>query len=261
MSFPLAFAKYQGTGNDFILIDSRKDVLSKINKSIILNLCNRKFGIGADGLILLKSHPEYDFEMDFYNSDGNKGSMCGNGGRCIVAFAHDIDIIKNETTFWAPDGVHKAFYHNADNISLLMSDVEQIDYHSKGMFINTGSPHLVIFNESIDLKEVYKNGKAIRYSEPYAAKGTNVNFIQINHDYIEVATYERGVEDVTLSCGTGTVASAIAAHIKHKLKSPVKAVTPGGELSVEFSDMGNNCFTNIFLIGPAKKVFEGIVVI
>ena len=223
------------------------------------NFCNRKFGIGADGLIILKGHTGYDFEMDFYNSDGKRGSMCGNGGRCIVAFAHDLGIIHGETCFWAPDGEHKAIYHSPDKISLLMSNVDQVEYHPEGIFINTGSPHLVIFRDIKDFKEVFETGKAIRYSEPYAKEGTNVNFVKLCNSFIEVVTYERGVEDVTLSCGTGTVASVLAAHLKYKFQSPVKAHTPGGELYVEFTDLNSESFSNIFLIGPAKKVFQGVI--
>jgi len=257
MSRAILFVKYQGTGNDFILIDGRNNSQNSFTEQQIISMCDRRFGIGADGLIILQNKPRYDFLMDFYNSDGKPGSMCGNGGRCITAFAHDLGIIKQKTSFWAPDGKHQAIFNSHAAISLQMNDVNQIEHHEKGLFLNTGSPHLVIIKENDAKFDPYEDGKSIRYSEKYRSEGTNVNFVQFYDRFITVSTYERGVENVTLSCGTGTVASAISAFLTKNMLSPVTVKTKGGQLTVKFIPSGKEKYTGIWLEGPAYKTFEG----
>lgn len=258
MSQEIKFSKYQGTGNDFILIDGITTSLPAITNQTIQEMCHRRFGIGADGLIILRKKEGYDFDMDFYNSDGNPGSMCGNGGRCVVAFAHDLGIIQERTTFWAPDGEHFALFKDHNTISLKMQDLNRVEQHKLGPFMDTGSPHLVIFKTDVSLLDPFNEGKKIRHNDTYKEKGVNVNFVQYNNDSISLITYERGVEDITFSCGTGTVASVIAAYMKYGIKSPVKAFTKGGILQVEFNHISDNQYNNIWLKGPALKTYEGI---
>lgn len=259
----LSFYKYQGTGNDFVMIDNRQKVLSKNNTKLINHLCDRKFGIGADGLILLENadNPEEDFKMVYFNADGNESSMCGNGGRCIVAFANFLGLIKEKTVFSAIDGLHEATVEN-DIVSLKMVNVEKVEENGSYLFLNTGSPHHIVFSEEIEALEIKKEGAAIRYSDLYnAAGGTNVNFVEVKEDgVLKVRTYERGVEDETLSCGTGVTAVAIAAFVTGKAPSKkVHLETEGGPLSVSFEKEGER-FTNIWLTGPAKQVFKGSIV-
>ena len=220
-------------------------------------MCHRRFGIGADGLMILRKKKGYDFEMDFYNSDGYKGSMCGNGGRCIVAFAKDSGIIENKTLFYAPDGAHQAIYYNHDKIKLQLKDVNKIEKHPSGLFLDTGSPHLIIYKNSNNF-DVLSEGRKIRYSDFYKKEGTNVNFVVYNNNISEVYTYERGVEDQTLSCGTGTVASAISLNKIKNIQSPVKLKTLGGNLTVYFNHKNDDNYNDIWLEGPVKKVFEGV---
>ncbi len=250
------FYKYQGTGNDFILIDNRTGEM-KLSKEQIKLLCHRRFGIGADGLMLLKSDPDYDFEMDYYNSDGSGGTMCGNGGRCIVAFAKHLGIIKDETNFIASDGPHLATTYHDNLVKLKMIDVEHVIENDEYSFINTGSPHHIKFVNDVQKVDVYSKGKEIRYSKQYEKEGTNVNFVSSEEKGIAVRTYERGVEDETYSCGTGSVASAIAYYKRNKSSDTVIPIkTLGGELEVSFIEK-NGKFTDVFLKGPAKLVFEG----
>lgn len=253
----LHFYKYQGTGNDFIMIDNRGLLFPKNDVNLVHNLCNRRFGIGADGLILLEPSEKEDFTMVYYNSDGNEGSMCGNGGRCLVAFAKKLQIIDTETTFEAVDGLHYATIEN-DIVSLKMIDVEQVEVHDFHTFLNTGSPHDIRFCNDVKSINVKETGASIRYGAPYLEVGTNVNFAeQIAEDYFKVRTYERGVEDETLACGTGVTAVAIAAHqTKKTLNNHIKLEVLGGNLEVSFVKIGET-YTNVFLKGPAAFVFEG----
>ena len=250
------FYKYQGTGNDFIMIDNRE--LSIINKpkSTIEKLCHRRFGIGADGLILLEEEQGYDFKMVYFNSDGNQSSMCGNGGRCIVQFAQDLDVIKNSTTFLAVDGQHEAFLKEG-LVHLKMIDVSGIERNNQFDFLNTGSPHYISYVDNIQSFPVYEEGSKIRNNDRFKLEGTNVNFVNINGNNLWVRTYERGVEDETFSCGTGVTAAAISASFKG-LKSPVNITTLGGSLQVSF-EKNENDFKNIYLTGPAEKVYEGFI--
>lgn len=253
----ITFYKYQGTGNDFIMIDNRDLSFNKNDVNLINHLCDRRFGIGADGLILLEPSKISDFKMVYFNADGNEGSMCGNGGRCIVAFAKQLGVIKNKTEFEAVDGLHIASIEN-DIISLKMIDVEHIDTFESHCFLNTGSPHHVEFNKNISELDIVSKGKQIRFGAPYFEEGTNVNFTeQLTENSFKVRTYERGVEDETLACGTGVTAVAIAAH-KSKLSTnnTINIEVLGGKLSVQFSET-NNSYSNVYLIGPAKFVFKG----
>lgn len=253
------FYKYQGAGNDFVVIDNRKMLIDKTDHSLIQKLCDRRFGIGADGLMLLQEKDGYDFEMVYFNADGYEGTMCGNGGRCIVAFAHFLNIIKESTKFWAIDGEHVADIINPEYINLKMSDVNEVEVNDEYYFLNTGSPHYVAFVKGIEELDVFNTGKAIRYNERFKEEGTNVNFVEEINNRLLVRTYERGVENETLACGTGITACAIAASVhtgKDKAEYEVKAL--GGELNVRYKKVGNT-FNNIWLEGPAKQVFSGVV--
>jgi diaminopimelate epimerase len=252
----LAFNKYQGAGNDFIIIDNRNDVFNPEDSRLINNLCDRRFGIGADGLILIAKSSEFDFEMIYFNSDGFKGTMCGNGGRCTADFAIRSGIADKKLRFIAADGIHDAIAEEGE-IRLKMNDVNEIRSLTGNYFINTGSPHYVMFTNGLNNLDVYNEGKKIRWSQDFQPGGTNVNFVETEDDGIYVRTFERGVEDETLSCGTGVTASAIASVLSgHIDKGPVQVRTKGGKLRVEF-DIKEGKITNIWLCGPATFVFEG----
>lgn len=252
------FFKYQGTGNDFIMIDNRHNVFSKNNTKHIKQLCDRRFGIGADGLILLENDKISDFKMVYYNSDGNESTMCGNGGRCIVAFAKKIHLIDEETTFTAVDGEHYAKISAEGIVSLQMKNVDEIKMAADYVFLNTGSPHHITVVDDVKSVPVKESGSQIRYSDLYGRVGSNVNFVEVISDSLfAVRTYERGVEDETLSCGTGVTAAAIAMNAIGKTTSnEISLLVEGGELKVTFQKEGKN-YTNVFLIGPATFVFEG----
>ncbi|MEI6312106.1 MAG: diaminopimelate epimerase [Bacteroidota bacterium] len=255
----MEFYKYQGTGNDFIMIDDRTELFDSNDQRLIEHLCDRRFGIGADGLILLRNDTAYDFKMIYFNADGRASSMCGNGGRCIVAFAKFLNIIQHTTTFTAVDGIHEAKIEN-DIIHLKMNEVEHIRNEQQHFILFTGSPHYVKQVENIDLIDVYKEGNAIRYSNEFKEEGINVNFIElIDAQYFKIRTYERGVEDETFSCGTGVVASSIVSSIIHnKNNTQFKISTKGGDLQVQF-EQHKNKYKNIWLIGPAMQVFKGYI--
>jgi diaminopimelate epimerase len=254
----LRFSKYQGTGNDFIMIDNRDMVIDSSNFGIIKKLCNRKFGIGSDGLILIENHEKYDFEMIYFNPDGSQ-SLCGNGSRCAVRFASLLDIIEKETTFHTIEGPLYAYIEN-DMVHLKMPDVNGfITTENKDLFINTGSPHYIKFVNNIQNIDVYHYGKEIRDSIEFQPDGTNVNFVQWEDpNHITVRTFERGVENETLSCGTGVTASALATGIGLE-SGEIEISTPGGKLTVKFEQPEKGKFNNIFLIGPAEKVFDGTI--
>ena len=259
----LLFNKFQGTGNDFVIIDNRHQILSKKDTNLINSLCKRKFGIGADGLILLEEpdNPGDDFKMVYFNADGRESSMCGNGGRCIVAFAASLGIVTGKAVFSAIDGYHEAVIEN-DLVGLRMSNVSEVKQHTEFTFLNTGSPHHVIFTEGVGQLDVVKDGAAVRFSEEYKDKGgTNVNFAEeIAENTFQVRTYERGVEDETLSCGTGVTAVAIAAHKRGlTTENTVHLQTPGGALTVSF-EPSEEGYREIWLTGPAKMVFKGSIV-
>ncbi|MDX5337474.1 MAG: diaminopimelate epimerase [Cyclobacteriaceae bacterium] len=249
------FYKYQGTGNDFIMIDDRTESFPEKNLDLVQKLCDRKFGIGADGLILIRNHPEYDFEMVYFNSDGSQ-SMCGNGARCAVAFSSFLGIVEGATRFLAIDGPHEAILRN-QQVELHMGDVQNIQERGSDFFVHTGSPHHIRFVEEIQNYPVFEQGKSVRYANEYSPSGTNVNFLEDRGSgEVFVRTYERGVENETLSCGTGVTAAALVFGTQKKLNE-VKIKTLGGNLSVKFKENGKGGFENIWLIGPAEQVFSG----
>ncbi|GAA0892554.1 diaminopimelate epimerase [Fulvivirga kasyanovii] len=253
----IKFYKYQATGNDFILIDNRTTGY-KFSSGQIQKLCDRKFGIGADGLILIQDHDSYDFEMVYYNPDGSQ-SLCGNGSRCAVNFASHLGIVGKSTRFLAYDGEHLAEILDNEEVRLKMADVQNVRLMADGMFIDTGSPHLIKYVINVKNYRVYDEGKAIRNGGLFKEAGVNVNFVEITgNSEIFNRTYERGVENETLSCGTGVTAAAISA--SHKgLESPVTVNTIGGTLAVEFKKHEDGSYSDVYLIGPAERVFEGTI--
>ncbi len=254
----LNFTKYQGTGNDFILLDDRTNDFPQ-NLELIRKLCDRRFGIGSDGLILIQNHSELDYKMVYFNSDGSQ-SLCGNGSRCGFAFAHSLGMTGNRATFETTDGIHEIKLEGG-KIHFQLFDVRHVrELNDHEWFINTGSPHHIVITEDISGVDIVTEGRKIRNLPDYSShNGTNVNFAQLLQDMVRIRTYERGVEDETLSCGTGATAVGIMLG-KRGFKSPVTIQTAGGELSVSFEYDGK-IFSNIWLAGPAEKVFEGSVTI
>lgn len=252
----MTFYKYQGTGNDFVVIDNRNGFFPKDNHTMIAEICNRKYGIGADGLLLLENNSKVDFTMVYYNADGKLGSMCGNGGRCIVHFANFLNIINENIVFEAIDGLHEASIHNAI-VSLKMNDVAAININSNSVFLNTGSPHHVEMVQDLKNYNVVENGSLIR-NKTYGKEGSNINFVEkIGTNLFAVRTYERGVEAETLSCGTGVTAVAIALSETNRIDTNnVELHTEGGNLLVHFSKL-NGTYYDVYLEGPAKQVFKG----
>ena len=250
----IEFYKYQGTGNDFVMIDNR-DLTFPKDTETIKNLCDRRFGIGGDGLILLENGKNVDFTMVYYNSDGNESTMCGNGGRCLVAFAHFLDVFEEKCTFYAIDGLHEAEIKNGI-VKLKMIDIDTIKNIDENYELNTGSPHFVQYINNVEDYDVYQNGYNIRNSERYAKEGINVNFVEKTaENKIFVRTYERGVEDETYSCGTGVTACSLVYMLQnHVEKVDVKVL--GGNLKV-YAEKTENGFKNVWLEGPAKQVFKG----
>lgn len=254
----IEFYKYQGTGNDFILLDNRTNLYNNLTEKQVAFLCNRHFGIGADGLMLLNIKPGVDFEMKYYNSNGAEGSMCGNGGRCIVKFANAMGIRKNNYHFTAFDGEHEAEIDLDGTIKLKMNDVNKVETNLNHYVLNTGSPHYVKHIKGVDEMDVRTGGRMIRNSKSFEKEGINVNFVEVlDNDSIYVRTYERGVEDETLSCGTGVTAAALVSAHNDNGFNRVEVKTPGGKLSVEFDKKDDDHFENIWLNGPVKFVFKG----
>jgi diaminopimelate epimerase len=252
----IVFNKYQGTGNDFVIIDNRANALTGWDPQVVKKLCDRRFGIGCDGLILINSSNEYDFEMKYFNSDGYEGTMCGNGGRCSVDFAIRAGIAGDKLIFKAVDGLHKAVAENGI-IRLQMNDVRGHRMVNGSYFINTGSPHYVIFRHGVSEMDVNTEGRRLRWSPDFAPGGTNVNFVESEKTGIYVRTFERGVEEETLSCGTGVTASAIASVLSGQFDTKsINVRTKGGNLSVSFNISGDTV-TDIWLSGPATFVFRG----
>ena len=251
----IEFYKFQGTGNDFIMIDDRNNTFDIKDQGLVSALCERRMGIGADGLILLQKNKEFDFEMIYFNSDGKQSTMCGNGGRCIVAFAEMLGLIKDKTTFKAVDGAYQAKILD-DSICLKMQDVTNVEEVGRDLVLDTGSPHYVTLLDSFDTLDIDNEGKKVRNSERFRKNGINVNFI-VNARDIEVRTYERGVEAETLSCGTGVVATAIFMHYFNYIKQNlVNIKTRGGVLDVSFEE-SNGLYKNIWLNGEASMVYAG----
>ncbi len=258
MSEKLFFSKYQGAGNDFILVDNRGGFFDRSDVDLVKNLCDRRFGIGADGLMLLQDIKNFDFEMVYFNANGREGTMCGNGGRCIVAFARDLGLINDSTAFLAVDGSHEAKIQH-EQVDLGMIDVTSNNRDGAAYIINTGSPHYILFVEDLKNLPVYDAGYAIRNNDSYRNEGINVNFIEKESDggYF-VRTFERGVEDETLACGTGATAAAMAVALENGLEGyleiPIRVL--GGQLHISFHRAGD-LFTNVRLKGPAQFVFSG----
>ena len=251
----IQFHKYQGAGNDFIIIDNRSLFFDDSNQKLIQSLCDRKFGIGSDGLILLQDVINYDFEMVYYNADGHLGSMCGNGGRCVVDFAKQLNIFEKECHFLACDGPHLATWTCSD-ISLRMQNVEVIENGIDYFFLDTGSPHYVKFVKDIESINVFEEGQKIRFNERFKNDGTNVNFVQIKDQKLYIRTYERGVEDETLACGTGVVASVLSAYeAKLIYNNSVEVIALGGDFKVNFEKKDH--YHTIDLVGPYNCVFKG----
>ena len=252
------FYKYQGTGNDFVILDNFNSDAPALSTAQIKFICDRNFGVGADGLMLLSKKDGYDFEMIYYNADGNQSSMCGNGGRCLVKFAYHRGIHKTTYNFIAIDGEHEAEIDEDGTVSLKMQSVSKVDYHTHHTILNTGSPHFIKFTENVEQLNVAAAGNEIRYSDAFEKDGINVNFVEIlDEDTIYVRTYERGVENETLSCGTGVTAAAlISAHNQNGFNT-VDVKTKGGKLSVEFTKTDDQHFEDIWLCGPAAFVFTG----
>jgi diaminopimelate epimerase len=254
----MTFYKYQGTGNDFILFDNREGVIHLTTEQIAA-LCHRRFGIGADGLMLLERADGCDFRMVYYNSDGGESTMCGNGGRCMVAFAKSLGLITYAARFVAVDGMHTAVIIADGKVSLRMNDVAEIAVHDGYTILNTGSPHYVKWVSEVRDVDVVAEGRSIRNSSEFAPGGINVNFVQMQYGKLYVRTYERGVEDETLSCGTGVTAAAIAATCSETGKFKTGIETPGGFLQVSFTKSTPSSAVEVILTGPAVFVYKGDV--
>lgn len=253
----IEFYKYQGAGNDFVIIDNRMDFFPKENVELIKKICDRRFGVGADGLMLLENVKGFDFRMVYFNADGFPGSMCGNGGRCLVSFAHSLDLFDRETSFQANGERYTARMANGQ-VSLQMLDVDELKASDDHVFLDTGSPHHVQFEKNVKELDVFARGRKIRFGDPYREAGTNVNFVeQVDENTFKVRTYERGVENETLSCGTGVTAVALASYYLGKTRSnKLKIQTEGGDLQVDFT-AENGKFSNVILTGPATFVYKG----
>ncbi|TVR74764.1 MAG: diaminopimelate epimerase [Marinilabiliales bacterium] len=254
----LKFSKYHGNGNDFIIIDNRSGRFPTEDEVLISRLCNRYFGIGGDGLILLEVREDYDFHMRYFNSDGREATMCGNGGRCLVHFANRLGLTGQDAHFSGIDGPHHARIGENELVHLRMQDVSGIEKVGNAFVLNTGSPHYVVFVADPDNCDVVAEGRKIRYSGNFGERGINVNFVGYDNNAIRVRTYERGVENETLSCGTGSVAAAICSRLDSDLPDhTVEVRSPGGSLEVSFRRKDRLSFTDIWLTGPAKQVFDG----
>ena len=257
----IKFHKYQGNGNDFVIIE-HSQLADELTTSQIRQLCDRRFGIGADGLIIIKPNQAADFEMVYYNTDGHEASMCGNGARCAVAFAYSNGLADKSSTFLAYDGVHEGIINGemqkgkVYDVSISMADVPVVEKDENFYFLDTGSPHYVEFVNKVAEIDVVKEGRKTRHSYRFAPDGTNVNFVEISGDRIFVRTYERGVEDETLSCGTGVTAAAIASYLESG-KKDFQIHTTGGDFRVDFEEKDSK-FYAIWLSGPAELIFSGL---
>lgn len=256
------FSKYHGTGNDFVVIDGREQDTSGFDPDLIGQICDRRLGIGGDGLIILRESERADFRMLYYNSDGYEGTMCGNGGRCITAFASRLGIISMDATFEGIDGLHSATILPNEEIRLRLRDVEGIRWMEDGYLLDTGSPHFVKFVSQLELIDVAAEGREIRNQQRFGKHGVNVNFVERSGgpNRISVRTFERGVENETHSCGTGVAAAAICSYFHYKSDILSYHVgTPGGNLNVSFRSQYHNQFSDIYLTGPAAHVYDGSI--
>lgn len=258
----LTFEKFHGAGNDFVMLDDRAGDYQNITAAQIQLLCDRHMGIGADGLILIRLNADSDFTMVYYNADGQPSSMCGNGGRCAVAFAYKLGMVDQHTQFMAVDGLHHASYRTDGQVRLAMQDVAGLDRMGEAVVTNTGSPHYVLVKTEIDRLDMYREGSSIRYLPSFKQEGINVNFMeQIASDRFKIRTYERGVENETLACGTGAVAGALAMHfLGHTTHNKIAIQALGGLLSIDFKKTASG-YTDIYLSGPTQYVFSGSIVL
>ncbi len=254
----IVFSKYQGTGNDFVIIDNRQNNIALTTEQIAF-ICDRKKGIGADGLMLLGHKEGFDFSMTYYNADGNEGSMCGNGGRCLVQFAQDNGIIKEHYHFIAVDGPHEATIDHKGWVHLKMSEVNAVEHGNDFHVTNTGSPHYIKQVKDIQSVDVFTEGKNIRYNDRFNKEGINVNFVEQGAEGLFVRTYERGVENETYSCGTGVTAAALIACLHKEGEHTIQIETLGGKLAVKLNHKGGGHFNNIWLMGPGTFVFKGSI--
>lgn len=258
----VTFYKYQGAGNDFVIIDDRNEEFNRSNMELVKFLCDRRFGVGGDGLMLLRNKKGVDFEMIYYNSDGTEASMCGNGGRCLVAFAKQIGVIGDCCSFIAVDGLHDADVIQTEEgewVSLKMIDVPNIEKGEGFVFMDTGSPHYVSFAQDLNNLALIEEAQKVRYNDRFKSEGTNVNYVNIENGVLNIRTYERGVEDETLACGTGVTAAVLTAHVTGAFEgSELNVKAQGGNLKVKFetAEVG---YKNIWLQGPAKFVFKGTI--
>lgn len=256
------FSKYHGTGNDFVMIDGRDQDTSQFNTALIRQLCDRRYGIGGDGLIVLEEGGEADFKMRYFNADGREGSMCGNGGRCIAAFAFQLGICIREANFEGVDGKHHATLLPDGHILLRLKDPDGFTKLADGYLLDTGSPHFVKFIRGLDELDVAHEGKKIRHQSRFGPGGVNVNFVEPGSapECISVRTFERGVEAETFSCGTGVTAAAICSYFHLKTdKITYDVQTRGGSLKVSFKARTKNRFTDVYLSGPAVQVYAGSI--
>lgn len=255
----IKFAKYHGVGNDFIMIDNREGILPRKDQRLYSKWCDRRFGIGADGLIFIETSERSDFSMVYFNADGSEGSLCGNGGRCAVKFASSLGLFtRNSTIFETSDGEHQGEILNKGTIRLQMKDVAVFEHKNEYDFINTGSPHYVGWVKDVKSYPVIEKGREIRHHEMFAPGGTNVNFVSEDGDCLRVRTFERGVEDETLACGTGVTAVVISWAKRYNFVGRLKKEVhvEGGKLTVEM-DASFSGYSNIWLTGPAEEVFRG----
>ncbi len=253
----LSFFKYQGTGNDFVIIDNRQSVFDASNTALITRLCDRKFGIGSDGLILLKAHAEYDFEMIYFNADATRAG-CGNGARCAVHLANHLGIIENEAYFVMEAQAYQAQVKD-DRVRIRMGDVTAVQSFPEGYLLHTGTRHFVRLIENLSDYDVVGEGKRLRYDPRFQPEGVNVNFVEVKNDEVHMRIYEKGVENETLSSGTGATAVALALAHAQQRPSPVAVHTRGGFLEISFMPMDSGSFTQVYMAGPAQMVFQGTV--
>lgn len=251
------FWKYHGAGNDFVILDNRDGAYNGLSILQLRFLCHRHFGIGGDGVMMLQDHSGADFEMRYFNANGREGSMCGNGGRCIAAFAKRMGLIEDKTRFMAVDGIHEAKLLTDSWVELKMNDVSQIERGYDFAVLDTGSPHYVKYTDGLDDLDVVKEGRSVRYNDRFKKKGINVNFIQYGADALHIRTYERGVEDETLACGTGITAAAIVAAGNQNTAYNIPVKANGGQLEVRYDKKDDQHYENIWLCGPAVFSFEG----
>lgn len=254
------FEKWHGTGNDFVLVDDRQATFPVEDIAVVQRICDRHFGIGSDGLILLQQAlaPDSDFHMEFFNPDGSK-SFCGNGSRCAYAFWSSLNGRVKSARFTAIDGVHHGAWRG-DEVEVTLPDVDRPEKASEELnvdFIHTGSPHLLVWVDDVEAVDLDTDAPPRRHTTHFGTGGTNVNYVQAYGPGLRMRTFERGVEAETLSCGSGVVAAALSAIGRRSAKAPVAVHTRGGNLSVEAKQAEDHRFEAVCLVGPATFVYRG----